>query len=278
MSAFTHGSGSSSGISSRNTRLSSSNQDPTPSMSSFAPRRSPGPEHTPAVRFSENLPSRNETGGGVASLVAHSLTLARHTGLTSASRTTASPFTRHRGSMMIKNRSDEVDGSKFEVTEQALLRDIVLVFQGIEGTFIKFDADCDAYRIDPQIGVPLPVRDLVNKLAELGWLFRKVRKYLDARVGDKAHGLVGQSFCFAIKKELTEYYRLLAILESQQHQLDQSIEEEQQSGGLTLRRLVIWTYDPLIRMKALAILVDLCKGKGMKCSDYYDFSKGFTSI
>ena len=52
--------------------------------------------------------------------------------------------------------------------------------------------------------------------------------------------------------ELTEYYRLIAVLEAQQ-----------QTGpeALTLRRLLVWTHDPLERLKWLAILVDGCKSR-----------------
>ena len=33
------------------------------------------------------------------------------------------------------------------------------------------------------------------------------------------------------------------------------------NAGVTLRRLVVWTFDPLIRLKSLAAMVDVCKGK-----------------
>lgn len=59
-----------------------------------------------------------------------------------------------------------------------------------------------------------------------------------------------QSFCSALSQELTEYYRLIAVLEAQQAQGESS---------LTLRRLAVWTHDPLERMKMLGILVDGCK-------------------
>lgn len=73
--------------------------------------------------------------------------------------------------------------ASYEVSEAALLREIIYIFQGIEGKVIKLDQSSDAYRIDSKLGVPRAVRDLVNKLAELGWLFRKIRKYLDAHAG-----------------------------------------------------------------------------------------------
>lgn len=160
--------------------------------------------------------------------------------------------------LLAKCYANNADGTVFEITERLVLRDVLFVFQGIEGKIIKYDVGGDSYRIGPEFGVPLPVRDLVSKLAELGWLFRRVRKFLDARSGDRALGLVGQSFCAAVQKELTEYYRLVAVLEAQENQRDNGLQNS--SGGLTLRRLMIWTYDPLQRMKALATLMDVCKG------------------
>lgn len=74
-------------------------------------------------------------------------------------------------------------------------------------------------------------------------------------------GLVGQSFCAALQQELTEYYRLLAVLEGQQQAGDAGFVGEGASGSLTLRRLMVWTYDPLMRLRTLAALVDACKGE-----------------
>lgn len=163
--------------------------------------------------------------------------------------------------------------ASYEVSEATLLREIIYIFQGIEGKVIKLDQSNDAYRIDSKLGVPRAVRDLVNKLAELGWLFRKIRKYLDAHAGDKALGLVGQSFCAALQQELTEYYRLLAVLEGQHQVGDAGFVGEGASGSLTLRRLMVWTYDPLMRLRTLAALVDACKGKlGSSLSDGNEFS------
>ena len=245
---------SSSGIGSRDTDSQSLLPDPTPSVASFAPQ-----QVNSASRLSDGRPPKPEKRlSAVAALAAKSLNLARVGDAGTNASNTLVPFARRSESFMLKTASsDRIDGSKFEVTEQSLLRDILYVFQGIEGKMMRYDEESEGYRIDSMIGVPFPIRDFIDKLNELGWLYRRVRKYLDARMGDKALGLVGQSFCSAVHKELTEYYRLLAVLEAQQNQLydDKAIE------GLTLRRLMVWTNDPLVRMKALATLVDLCKGK-----------------
>lgn len=149
----------------------------------------------------------------------------------------------------------------FEASDALLIRDLIYVFQGIDGKLIKYDQVDNAFRIDRSVGVSFSTRELVNKLCELGWLFSMIRRYLDARAGDKALGLVGQSFCAALQLELTEYYRLIAVFEAQQQQFtDAGLGYETCSNSLTLRRLLVWTYTPLLRLKTLAALVEICKG------------------
>uniref|UniRef100_A0A3B3SNA0 Tubulin gamma complex component 3 n=1 Tax=Paramormyrops kingsleyae TaxID=1676925 RepID=A0A3B3SNA0_9TELE len=148
-----------------------------------------------------------------------------------------------------------------EIAESALVRDILYVFQGIDGKFIKMCTPENCYKIDTKVPLSKSLRDLSSRLSELGWLHNKVRKYTDARSLDRAFGLVGQSFCAALHQELKEYYRLLSVLHSQlQLEDDQGVNV----GGecsLTLRRLLVWTYDPKVRLKTLATLVDYCQGR-----------------
>ncbi|XP_068447053.1 gamma-tubulin complex component 3 [Clinocottus analis] len=148
-----------------------------------------------------------------------------------------------------------------EVSEAALVRDILYVFQGIDGKFIKMSGQENCYKIDGKVVLCKSLRDTSSRLAELGWLHNKVRKYTDVRSLDRAFGLVGQSFCAALHQELKEYYRLLSVLHSQLQ-----VEDEQgvivcTESSLTLRRLLVWMYDPKVRLKTLAALVDFCQGR-----------------
>ncbi|XP_041935624.1 gamma-tubulin complex component 3 [Alosa sapidissima] len=152
------------------------------------------------------------------------------------------------------------DGSA-EIGEVALVRDILYVFQGIDGKFIKMSAPENCYKIDTKVPLCKSLRDISSRLAELGWLHNKVRKYTDSRALDRAFGLVGQSFCASLHQELKEYYRLLSVLHSQlQVEDDQGVNLGVDST-LTLRRLLVWTYDPKVRLKTLAALVDFCQGR-----------------
>ncbi|KAL7369732.1 hypothetical protein ABVT39_007090 [Epinephelus coioides] len=148
-----------------------------------------------------------------------------------------------------------------EVSEAALVRDILYVFQGIDGKFIKMSAQDNCYRIDSKVVLCKSLRDTSSRLAELGWLHNKVRKYTDARSLDRAFGLVGQSFCASLHQELKEYYRLLSVLHSQLQVEDEQGVTVCTESSLTLRRLLVWMYDPKVRLKTLAALVDFCQGR-----------------
>ena len=68
--------------------------------------------------------------------------------------------------------------------------------------------------IDPGLVVGPATRDLVAQMCELGWLFKRVGAYVDAHNFDTL-GLVGQALCASLQDELTDYYRLIAVLEAQ---------------------------------------------------------------
>lgn len=161
------------------------------------------------------------------------------------------------------------------VTEAALVRDILYVFQGIDGKFIRMSSQDDAYKIDSKVAVSKSLRDLCSRLSELGWLHNKVRKYTDSRSLDRAFGLVGQSFCASLHQELQEYYRLLSVLHSQLQVEDDPPSALHTEGSLTLRRLLVWMYEPRFRLKTLAALVDFCQGRkgGELASAVHAYSK-----
>lgn len=77
-----------------------------------------------------------------------------------------------------------------------------------------------------------------------------------------------------MNNELTEFYHLVAVLDSQ------ALQDEDQGvtvgeGVLSLRRLLLWSYEPLIRLRSLAALVDVCQGKkgGSLASIIYSYSQ-----
>ncbi|KAL8292042.1 hypothetical protein RQP46_001508 [Phenoliferia psychrophenolica] len=184
------------------------------------------------------------------------------------------------------------------VPARLLLRDTIYIFQGINGQYVRFlspplpppvgprrpyhrgeivvdDSEPAPVQIEDGIefvlegtgySIPAPTRVLLHTLSELGWLYRKIDGAIspDAMVdskGKRVVGMVEQSLHAALKAEMTEYYRLVAILEGQ---LDDGGEDEEREGregvegmegGLTLTRLLVWTEDMRLRMRMMGTLV-----------------------
>ncbi|KAL8258669.1 hypothetical protein R6Q59_026622 [Mikania micrantha] len=81
---------------------------------------------------------------------------------------------------------------------------------------------------------------------------------------DKFHdedvGTIAQAFCAALQDELSEYYKLLAVLQSQSMNPIPLVSENASSGNyLSLRRLSVWFAEPMVKMRLMAVLVDSCK-------------------
>ncbi|KAJ3133447.1 Gamma-tubulin complex component 3 [Geranomyces variabilis] len=138
------------------------------------------------------------------------------------------------------------------ISEQDLLREVVYVFQGIDGKYMKYDPKNRTFAIDNEVSKPQ--RQILDKLAEMGWIYRLITDFVEKHKNDISGGLIRQSFCSALAREMTDYYRLIAILQSQ---IDPA-GEGQQSSPLTLKRLYVWTLDPLKRLRSMGIVVELC--------------------
>lgn len=61
-----------------------------------------------------------------------------------------------------------------------------------------------------------------------------------------------------MQQELIDYYRLIAVLEAQVTHV--ATPEEFPAKGLSLKRLHVWTMEPLHRLRLMGVLVDLCSG------------------
>ena len=167
-----------------------------------------------------------------------------------------------------------------ELGEPELVRDVLFACQGIDGANLRFDARRDAYVVDDDAAVSPGARRLAEKLAELGWLFRKVSacaegraetserasEDLDYDLGAEA-GSTRQAFRAAARAELAEYYRLIAVLEAQaQVPMASALENrgensDASSSYVSLRRLSVWLAEPARRLRLLAVLCDATRGK-----------------
>ena len=189
-----------------------------------------------------------------------------------------------------------------ELGEPELVRDVLFACQGVDGRRLRFDARRDAYVVDDAAPVSPAARRLAERLAELGWLFRKVRASAEGRAGEAESGepeggttdssasaegdasdapggaeagSTRQAFRAAVRAELAEYYRLLAVLEAQA-QVPMASALAPSRGGpdgggaasdgasssyVTLRRLSVWLAEPTRRLRLLAVLCDATRGR-----------------
>lgn len=161
-----------------------------------------------------------------------------------------------------ENERDET--ALIYVSESDLLRDLIYIFQGIDGQYVKYNEELNDYAFISDISVSKPMKEMVFKLADLGWLYIRIRNFIKFNIDNTSIGLVGQSLCAALQQELTNYYKLIAILEAQiEKQIaNKSLPNDQAS--LTLKRLTVWTLDYYQKLKLMSILVDVCQGKNRK--------------
>ncbi|KAI8150176.1 Spc98 family-domain-containing protein [Fennellomyces sp. T-0311] len=161
------------------------------------------------------------------------------------------------------------------VPESALLRDLIFIFQGIDGQYIKYDSGTGEYVMDSQANVPQPTKDLVYRLTEVGWLYQRIQSFIRPRFNDPSTGLVAQSFCFALQHELTDYYKLIAVLEAQIEKQTSTVFSIPNEHTLTLRRLLLWTRESSQRLRLMSVLVDVCKDQkgGALVSTMHNYTK-----
>ncbi|THH07676.1 hypothetical protein EW145_g3217 [Phellinidium pouzarii] len=158
-----------------------------------------------------------------------------------------------------------------QLPEDALLRDALYILQGISGKYMKLVEGDDKkteskllFSDDPNFAISAPNRTLIHRLAELGHLYTRVATFVREREGKVGVGMIEQSLCHYLESQLTEYYRLIAVLESQMH-LSRSgngsdeakaVEEE---TGLTLKRLEVWIDDWRLRLRMMSVCVEGCR-------------------
>ncbi|CAH0722666.1 unnamed protein product, partial [Brenthis ino] len=114
--------------------------------------------------------------------------------------------------------------------ERACVRDAVLAATGIKAR--------------GQESWTRPAQILYSRIAHLGFLHDRLKEFIDPASDLMPQGLMGEGLVASIRDELTEYYRSVALLQSQ-------ICEGDGAGG-TLRRVCVWAQEPLHRLTWLA--------------------------
>ncbi|ORX33220.1 hypothetical protein BD324DRAFT_654315, partial [Kockovaella imperatae] len=112
-----------------------------------------------------------------------------------------------------------------------------------------------------------PTRLLLMQIAEMGMLYRQITNYLAVKqTGGSSRGMIEQSLCHFLHHELSDYHRLLAVLETQMNlnlqeaSTGPSSDDTNENGrGLTLLRMGLWTEEMKLKMRYLAAVVSDAK-------------------
>lgn len=65
------------------------------------------------------------------------------------------------------------------VSEQLLIRDVVFVLQGIEGTYVGMSDDASGFAVRSSVKCSVATRQLVRKLCEAGWLYTRLTAFIE---------------------------------------------------------------------------------------------------
>ncbi|KIY49250.1 gamma-tubulin complex, DGRIP91/SPC98 component [Fistulina hepatica ATCC 64428] len=143
------------------------------------------------------------------------------------------------------------------IPEAYLLRDTLYLLQGISGKYVRFSSPEEQHKLifvdDATYTVPPPTKNLVHRLSEVGYLYVRVDNFVRAREGS-SRGMIEQRLCHHLQTQLTEYYKLVAILETQMSASGDDARAEE--TGLTLRRLDVWINEWRLRMRMMSVCVE----------------------
>jgi len=97
-----------------------------------------------------------------------------------------------------------------------------------------------------------------------------VESFVREREAMTGVGMIEQSLCHHLQTQLTEYYRLIAVLESQmapEHTPNDPVTSlaskdyhRSEETGLTLRRLDVWINEWRLRMRMMSVCVEGARG------------------
>ncbi|KAF9221950.1 gamma-tubulin complex, component 3 [Gyrodon lividus] len=158
-------------------------------------------------------------------------------------------------------------GSRSHLPEHLLLRDTLYLLQGISGKYVQLsfsyqdDLNKLVFTDDVKYVIPPPIKSLIHRLAEVGHLYSRVDAFVKDREGRPGVGMIEQSLCHHLQAQLTEYYRLIAILESQMSTAlarhpDGDLDRREEETGLTLKRLDVWINEWRLRMRMMSVCVE----------------------
>ena len=138
------------------------------------------------------------------------------------------------------------------ITEKDLINDLLFVFEGINGKYIAYDVAEDAYVLNKIIPWTEEIYNIVNSLSEIGWLYKKIKMYLDYYKESNIQSQFIKSFVNALQNELNNYFKLISFFRKLNSDPVNNMNNDKRSQNLNLKNIVLWTLVPKETLKWLA--------------------------
>ncbi|XP_058058957.1 LOW QUALITY PROTEIN: gamma-tubulin complex component 3 [Anopheles bellator] len=143
--------------------------------------------------------------------------------------------------------------------EDSIIQDIIYACTGIEGKYLRKNVVTGEFKLDHVSGRHLDTCNagMLLRLAEVGFFYSNVVKFTDPKSDSYLMGSFGQGYITALRKELTNYYGLIANLQ-------EALDRQRQPGSdttdrMTLVRTMVWLVEPMERLQWLSVISDACR-------------------
>ncbi|XP_055327370.1 LOW QUALITY PROTEIN: spindle pole body component 97-like [Paramacrobiotus metropolitanus] len=149
------------------------------------------------------------------------------------------------------------------VNENELIRDLLSVVHGFEGSIVKFVHDgcrfVQSREIEPHM------QEMALRIAYTGWICHKLKKFCIQKRTDKVGGLCSQRMCAVVEDELQSHRKLVSLLDAKVHRDNPTTVTDSglHSGQLTLRKFEQAVFPIRTRLDSLLNLIrGASTGKG----------------
>lgn len=122
------------------------------------------------------------------------------------------------------------------ISESELLQGIIYALQGIESKYIKKEVGSTGFVVDYKAGKSLTAvqKGLVDRLLGTSFLYSQLKQYCEEN--HKQSGIICQAVVTALRVELCEYYRTLAILRANVRFINSEIQDCDAPSKLHLKQ------------------------------------------
>ncbi|CCG83677.1 protein of unknown function [Taphrina deformans PYCC 5710] len=145
-----------------------------------------------------------------------------------------------------------------EIDEETLLRDVPYILQAISAGPVSFSSTpAQAQTVVLTQSLTPPVLHLLSVVVEAGLLYKKVSTF--ASPEHRSEGLVRQSLKANFTEELTGYLNKVSVIEGEirrQAHIDQESVKPEDAYRVTLKRVVLWINDDLLRLRLMNTIVN----------------------